>query len=283
MTTDHAYMHINQGALTQTQLKEYDQNGYLIIENIVPHHVCDALMERANQLVNAADLLSTQTIFSTKTNQHVKNNYFLESGNKIHFFLEEKAINDEGNLLHEKSHIVNKIGHALHELDPLFFCFSHSHSIITIAEALMIHDPVILQSMYIFKQPHIGGEVNCHQDATYLHLKNHTITGFWFALEDATLENGCLWGMPGQHKSKLKSRMIRSKDDTITFEHHDTTPFDQCTMVPLPVKKGSMIVLHGLFPHMSHENISAQSRHAYAIHLASKNADFSEDNWIRRR
>ena len=54
--------------------------------------------------------------------------------------------------------------------------------------------------MYIFKQPGIGGEVGCHQDATFLYTEPMTVTGFWFAIEDATLENGCLWAAPGGHQ-----------------------------------------------------------------------------------
>lgn len=273
---------MNHNIISNEQLKDYEKNGFLVIENMIPNHIIDALQERANQLVADVDLSFSKTVFSTKTNQHVKNDYFLDSGNKIRFFLEEEALNEEGELLVEKDKAINKIGHALHQLDPLFTCFSHLQPIAQIAHALAIHDPVILQSMYIFKQPRIGGEVTCHQDATYLFLENQTITGFWFALEDATIENGCLWGIPGGHRLPLKTRMIRNEQDHIHFERYDETPFDLSTMIPLEVRKGSMIVLHGLFPHMSKENRSATSRHAYAIHMASRDARFAKDNWIRR-
>ena len=71
-------------------------------------------------------------------------------------------------------------------------------------------DPVVLQSMYIFKQPSIGGEVGCHQDATFLYTDPITVTGFWFALEDATLENGCLWAAPGGHRGPLRQLFKRT-------------------------------------------------------------------------
>ena len=68
------------------------------------------------------------------------------------------------------------------------------------AADLGLADALVLQSMYIFKQPGIGGEVGCHQDATFLYTDPMTVTGFWFAIEDATLENGCLWAAPGGHR-----------------------------------------------------------------------------------
>ena len=58
--------------------------------------------------------------------------------------------------------------------------------------------------MYIFKQPNIGGEVTCHQDSTFLYTEPIDIVGLWFALEDATIENGCLWAIPGGHRQRTQ-------------------------------------------------------------------------------
>jgi hypothetical protein len=51
----------------------------------------------------------------------------------------------------------------------------------------------MVQSMYIFKQPRIGGPVDAHQDSTFLYTTPQSVTGFWWAVEDATLNNGCLY------------------------------------------------------------------------------------------
>ncbi|KAI3679444.1 hypothetical protein L2E82_51355 [Cichorium intybus] len=47
----------------------------------------------------------------------------------------------------------------------------------------------------------IGGEVVPYQDNSFLYTKPQTCTGLWLALEDATIVNGCLWAIPGSHKS----------------------------------------------------------------------------------
>ena len=65
-----------------------------------------------------------------------------------------------------------------------------------VAADIGMTDALALQSMYIFKQPGIGGEVSCHQDGTFLYTDPLTVTGFWFAVEDATIDNGCLWALP---------------------------------------------------------------------------------------
>ncbi|MEQ1790245.1 MAG: phytanoyl-CoA dioxygenase family protein, partial [Rickettsiales bacterium] len=129
---------------------------------------------------------------------------------------------------------------------------------------------------------YIGGEVTCHQDSTYLFQVEQPITGLWFALEDATLENGCLWAIPGGHHTALKSRMIRDHEDKIRTEIYDATPFAPDRMIPLEVSRGSLIVLHGLLPHMSYANTSSRSRQAYTLHIGSELCTYPENNWLQR-
>jgi phytanoyl-CoA hydroxylase len=136
--------------------------------------------------------------------------------------------------------------------------------------------------MYIFKQPNIGGEVGCHQDSTFLYTEPNDIVGLWFALEDATLENGCLWVLPGGQKRGLKSRWVRNGTGGMEFRTFDTEPWPEEELVPLEVKKGSLILLHGLLPHRSLENKSAKSRQAYTLHLIGGNTHYPIDNWLQR-
>jgi len=136
--------------------------------------------------------------------------------------------------------------------------------------------------MYIFKQPNIGGEVTCHQDSTFLYTEPIDIVGLWFALEDATVENGCLWAIPGGHRHGLKSRWVRAPEGGMKFEIFDAEPWDEDQLIPLEVTKGSLILLNGLLPHRSFENRSSRSRHAYTLHLIGADANYPDDNWLRR-
>lgn len=283
LTIAHEPTLIQPGILLSAQQKQqYQRDGFLVIKNFINTDICETLISRANKLVEEWDTDISDTVFSTKDQRHAKNAYFLDSGDKIRFFFEENAFDVLGNLKSEKMLSINKIGHALHELDPIFNCFSHLYKIAALAKDLFIIDPLIIQSMYIFKQPFIGGEVNCHQDSTYLYVKEKPVTGLWFALQDATLKNGCLWAIPGGHHQPLKSRMIREKNNRIATEVYDYTPWPLDKMVPLEVPQGSVIVLNGHLPHMSKENISKYSRHAYTLHLMSKHHTFAADNWLQR-
>ena len=171
----------------------------------------------------------------------------------------------------------------MHDLDPVFEQFSRTQKLAQISKEVGFKDPRILQSMFIFKQPHIGGEVACHQDATFLHTEPMSVKGFWFALEDATQDNGCMWAIPGGHKSLVKSRFSRSKNGEETeMEIFDDTPWETSKLLPLEVKAGTLVVLHALLPHMSYANRSANTRHAYTMHIIEGTADYPEWNWLQR-
>jgi len=268
--------------ISEQQIAQYMDTGFLVLEDFASEGDCDRLRERAKELVQEFDPAEVVSIFTTREQNRIADDYFLTSGDKIRFFFEENAFNEDGTLKYEKEKSINKIGHALHDLDPVFDRFSRSQNIKELAAALGFKDPLLLQSMYIFKQPDIGGEVTCHQDSTFLYTEPIDIVGLWFALEEATIENGCLWAIPGGHRRGLKSRWVRSRNGGMEFEIYDNEPWPENELVPLEVKKGSLILLHGLLPHRSFENRSPNSRHAYTLHLIHAGAKYPSDNWLQR-
>jgi phytanoyl-CoA hydroxylase len=268
-------------ALTNLQLTNYQNEGFLVINDFVEPTPCDALRDRVIEMIREFEPAEVASIFSTREQNRIADEYFLNSANNISFFFEENAFNSDGALKQDKELSINKIGHALHDLDPVFDRFSRAGNIEQLARDLGVIHPLLLQSMYIFKQPHIGGEVNCHQDCTFLYTEPQDILGLWFALEDATLENGCLWVLPGGHQRGLKSRWVRTENG-MQFETFDTSPWAEEELIPLEVRKGSLIVLNGLLPHRSLENRSPKSRHAYTLHIISGDSHYPSDNWLQR-
>lgn len=268
--------------LTPEQIASYEGDGFLVLPEFAEKPACDLLRARAEQLVGDFDPQGVVSIFSTQEQARTSDDYFLESGDKIRFFFEEHAFLPDGSLRQTKEQSINKIGHALHDLDPVFDSFSRTREIKRLVMKLGIDQPLLVQSMYIFKQPKIGGEVTCHQDATFLYTEPLRLLGLWFALEDATIENGCLWAIPGGHKLGLKSRFVRAEGGGTRFEVFDAAPWPEEMLEPLEVKKGTLIVLHPLLPHLSRENRSSRSRHAYTLHVIDASARYPEENWLQR-
>jgi len=264
------------------QLLNYQRDGFLVLPDLVETAACDRLRQRAEELVDEFDPAGVVSIFSTREQTRTSDDYFLESGDKIRFFFEENAFHPDGSLRQSKGRSINKIGHALHDLDPVFDRFSRQPQIRELAADWELAEPLLLQSMYIFKQPNIGGEVSCHQDGTFLFTEPLRMVGLWFALEDATKENGCLWAIPGGHQLGLKKRFVRAPGGGTRFEVLDQTPWAEEKAQPLEVKKGTVIVLDPLLPHLSRENRSTRSRHAYTLHLIDASVNYPADNWLQR-
>lgn len=275
-------MSLNISALNKQQIQLFHENGYLVLDQAVSTEQCARMRERANELVQAFDPQEVVSVFSTKNQIQTSDQYFMDSGDKIRFFMEEEAFAEDGTLVQSKEQSLNKIGHALHDLDPVFQDFSYDPALRSVVQALGLGKPQVAQSMYIFKQPNIGGEVVCHQDSTFLYTDPMSVTGLWFALEDATVENGCLWALPGGHKNGVKSRFLRTPEGGSKKEVYDDSPWPTEGIVPLEVPMGTLIVLHGSLPHLSKTNRSPKSRHAYTLHVIDGQHPYPADNWLQR-
>jgi phytanoyl-CoA hydroxylase len=269
------------GRLTSKMLAAYRSDGFLVLEDMVGVGQCRALMAEADRLIDEFDAEAERTVFSAVNQSHADDSYFRTSGDKIRFFLEAEAVDKHGRLMRPKAEAINKIGHALHDLNPVFNRFSRQPALARLVADLGLARPLLLQSMQIRKPPHIGGEVGLHQDAAFLYTEPISVVGLWVALQDATQDNGCLWAIPGGQDGPLRSR-FRYCDGGLATESLDPTPLAADLAEPLETSQGTLVVLHGLLPHRSGANRSSDWRQAYALHVIDGACRYAEDNWLRR-
>ncbi|CAD7929249.1 unnamed protein product [Amoebophrya sp. A25] len=192
----------------------FDHFGFLHLKGFCTEAECDAMLARMGQLVDSWDPSEGQT-FRTDAKQEEaqgSSDYFLDSANRTHFFTEPDARDaDTGALIVEKACSLNKVGHGIHVTDDIFRDYCFSARMTDLVRSLGWQRPVVPQSMYIFKQPRIGGQVTAHQDSTFLYTEpRQTCLGLWLALEPATLRNGCLWVRPFSHREPVRRRFRRN-------------------------------------------------------------------------
>lgn len=257
--------------LSEKQRAAYDRDGFLVLPDLVPRAECEALIGRAAQIASAAP--AEKSVFTTDQQERTSDERFLASGPAITCFTEPDGVT------------LAKIGHALHDLDPVFTAFSRRPVFAEVLADVGMQDPLLLQSMYLCKAALSGGEVGSHQDATFLWTEPVTVTGLWVALEDATVDNGCLWALPGGHATvPLAERFHRLGGDAdgTAFEQLAEVDVPEEGWVPLEATAGTVVVLHGLLPHRSSPNTSPRSRAAYSLHLVEAGARYPADNWLQR-
>ena len=137
----------------------WERDGFLVLPGAINAEACAALRRRAEEVVAEAAHDPSRSS-PPQEQQRTSDEWFLSSGGAIRCFFEEDAFSPDGELTVPHQQAINKIGHAQHDLDDVYDGVARSPVMAEVATALGVADPLLLQSMHIFKQPRIGGEVH---------------------------------------------------------------------------------------------------------------------------
>ncbi|KAJ9111422.1 hypothetical protein QFC19_001191 [Naganishia cerealis] len=223
---------------------------YLVLPEFFEQDAVQQMLSRAKQLIEEVDLAThPMTAFTTaEQGCHVGDQYFLDSSSRISAFFEPSALDpsDPHKLIVPKEQSINKIGHALCQLDPVFRSQTlENQRLQDLARELGVHkDPLVLQSMIICKQPRIGGKVT----QRFVKLPEGG-TGFV--------------DLPGSQK------------EAETKWDEESGWKQECCGA------GDLVLIHGGVQHQSPPNLSDKTRFIYTFHMIEGQDGYTYDerNW----
>ena len=169
------------------------------------------------------------------------------------------------------------------ELLKKFLCIHQVHKFSSTFEKYLAHPVIVdvltkvispnvkcMQSMLFIKASGKPGQA-WHQDENYIPTRDRSLTGAWIAMDDAVIENGCLWILPGSHKQGVLWPMYPHNNKKYDCAHMSYDfPYKDEEAVPVEVPAGSIVFFNGYLLHKSEPNTTTQGfRRALVNHYMS--------------
>jgi phytanoyl-CoA hydroxylase len=195
---------------------------------------------------------------------------------------------------------IQRLGCGIHCVLPPFRKAIMSTQHAAMAKALGYTDPRIIQSLVVVKAAQVGVEIVPHQDGCSGFTNPPSCTTFWYALEDANTENGCLAVAPGSHRVQALRRRCKQNDTGVpSFVDLEKPVFANVEGVsadaPMPVKNekgdfvfrklevkaGGLVLMHSNLVHTSEANRSEKSRVAFNFGVVEGTREWLADNYLQ--
>lgn len=231
---------VSDNNITTENIRFYNESGFLVAKNLLSEDEIEDIRQEAVQIFRGkrGDIEGLVDVADATSDFDVLRNYIA-----IHFphKISEKITEY---VIHSK--IANILANII---GPNVKC---------------------MQSMLFVKGPGKPGQA-WHQDEYYIPTRDRSLTGVWIAVDDADVENGCLWVIPDSHQNVPILRRI-------TYDGNEYGDVDTCDIepslmeqaVPVEVTKGSVVFFNGYLLHSSLRNKTAdRSRIALVSHYMS--------------
>jgi ectoine hydroxylase-related dioxygenase (phytanoyl-CoA dioxygenase family) len=223
--------------LTEAQLQQYRDKGYVVFENLFSAEEIDQIRE----IIDRFDEESERRL-------REKGQQFINIPKQINFT------------------------HGLNFLSPELQAFIADERFVNITTSILGPDIRLYWDQSVYKRPEAKRDFPWHQDNGYVPTDPvHYVTN-WLALDDATIENGCVWVLPGSHKNGF----VKHVKTEIGWQCY----FGDDPGVPVELKKGSMVTFHSLLFHRSTPNLSNTIRKGYVIQYSVDGAKNPETGLV---
>lgn len=226
--------------LSEKQVAQFWEEGFLVVENLLDQEEVSTVLDRAEWVASG------------------QAPHILKQGLQVEPVVAEgKATADTyADSLRKMSHLAF--------CDEVFEAHARNPRVLDVIESLLGPDIKLYQDQFLMKPPKVGSRQRYHQDMPLgFFIDPPDMVSCWAALTDATIQNGCLWMLPGTHKFGILKQEAWQEYERMSLEGR--LPEER----PVELKAGSCGFHHGLILHSSRPNLTDQRRRGYATHYVS--------------
>ncbi len=243
-----SYAPVDASRLTPEQARRWEQDGYFVLPQLVCAKICAKINETVIAKVRRMDTEGT-AVQETR----------IHEGS---FTLPEENFSKEVATAEDR---VSKL-YNLHRED-VFRHLARREDLVQLLGGLLGPDVDIFNSQYIFKNPGAWGQP-WHQDSLYFNFSKFPQAGVWLATSRATVENGCLYVMPGSHREPIHEHRPDSRPEA-NLGYVEIRDYDFSNEVPMLMEPGDVLVFHSFLMHRSADNRSDDRRTALVYHYGN--------------
>lgn len=220
--------------ISQTQIDSYEEQGFLVVEGLLGDEDIEAIRADAIKLCRGK--------YKSENLQPVPN---AES---------DTAALSRYLCIHQPHHVSPVMREYL------------AHPAVSRSLARLVAPNVkCMQSMLFIKPPRFPGQA-WHQDEVYIPTRDRSLTGAWYALDDVTVENGCMWVLPGSHRNGyLYPQRLHGRPEEFDSAQ-ESYGFDAQEEIPVECPAGAVVFFNGYLLHRSRKNRSDRFRRVLVNH-----------------
>ena len=172
------------------------------------------------------------------------------------------------------------LGHSLMTNDPFWVRLVGDNRLLDIAEIFVGKNIALFASHYISKPSSDGRPVLWHQDGSYWPLEPMEVITLWLAVDESTIENGCMRVISGTHNSQLQEMKKRQDIPNVLSSGIDPNLVDETKAVDVILEAGDVSVHHPNIIHGSNPNLSTKRRCGLTIrYIPSSTKIVSDQQW----
>jgi len=231
--------------LTDQQVDSYHENGFLVVDNVASPAEVAGLRQR------------TEEIAEGQVAGFPASSIELEPGARAGSIRTVRKLN------------------TCAQHDHVFLAHARHKAVLDIVEQLIGPDIKLFDSQCFMKPPG-GVEKAYHQDSAYFAIEPMELVTSWTALDDVTLDNGCMWVVAGSHRQGV----LEHSEPWFVGDRKDMRVpqalIDQSRERPITMSAGGCSFHHSLLLHRSTPNHSACWRRGLAVHYMSSRSRWTD-------